>query len=49
MSDKPVTTTHEAEDEAPTPFCEFTKTYCDGQFCDDYGCAKKEGFYDDEE
>lgn len=29
--------------------CPATGTYCTGQFCDDYGCAKKAGFYDDED
>ncbi len=39
------------DDSAATrqPICPVTGTYCSGQFCDDYGCAKKAGFYDNED
>jgi len=30
------------------PICPITGSYCTGRFCDDYGCAKRAGFYDDE-
>ena len=30
------------------PICPVTGTYCTGRFCDDYGCAKKAGVYDDD-
>lgn len=36
-------------DDEPEIICPVTGTYCSGDFCDDYGCAKKAGFYDDEE
>ena len=36
-------------DDNPTPICPATGTYCSGQFCDDYGCAKQAGFWDDED
>lgn len=29
--------------------CPVTGTYCTGEFCEDYGCAKEVGFYDDED
>lgn len=31
-----------------TPICKVTGTHCTGRFCDEYGCAKEAGFYDDE-
>ncbi len=31
------------------PICPVTGSYCTGQFCDEYGCAKKAGFYDEED
>lgn len=37
------------EDGPQQPICPVTGTYCTGMFCDDYGCAKEAGFYDDEE
>ncbi len=40
---------HEDRDDYPTPICKVTGTYCTGRFCDDYGCAKECGIYDDEE
>lgn len=36
------------EDNEPTPICRVTGTYCTGQHCDEYGCAKEAGFYDNE-
>lgn len=36
-------------DDSPTPICPVTGTYCSGQFCDEYGCAKQAGFWDDED
>lgn len=35
------------DDETP-PICPRTGMYCTGEFCDEYGCAKQAGFYDDE-
>lgn len=29
-----------------TLICPVTGTYCTGNYCDDYGCAKQAGFYD---
>jgi len=29
--------------------CPVTGTYCSGQFCEDYGCAKKAGVWDEYE
>lgn len=47
---QPDTNTVEDDDHdtEPTPICPVTSSYCTGQFCDDYGCAKKVGFYDPE-
>lgn len=28
--------------------CPYSGTYCYGQFCDDYGCAKQAGIEDEE-
>jgi hypothetical protein len=36
------------EEEVAEPICPVTGTYCSGQYCDDYGCAKQAGFYDDD-
>ena len=36
------------EDE-PERICPSTGTYCTGLFCEDYGCAKQCGIYDDNE
>lgn len=30
------------------PICPVTGTYCSGLYCEDYGCAKKAGIYDEE-
>lgn len=35
-------------DETENCICEVTGTYCTGLYCEDYGCAKKVGIYDDE-
>lgn len=37
----------DADDET-TMFCDFAGSYCTGEFCEDYGCAKECGFYDGE-
>lgn len=37
------------DDEDPPIICPATGMYCTGQFCDEYGCAKKAGFNDDED
>jgi hypothetical protein len=29
--------------------CSATGAYCTGLFCDDYGCAKAVGIFDDEQ
>jgi hypothetical protein len=36
-------------EEIKEPICPVTGTYCSGMYCDDYGCAKQAGFYDDDE
>lgn len=36
------------DDNDPTEICGVTGAYCTGDFCDEYGCAKKAGFYDKE-
>lgn len=36
-------------DDDPVPICPVTGTYCTGLYCDDYGCAKKCGIYDEDE
>ena len=50
MSAKPL---YPADDENGDPngdpICPATGTYCTGEFCDDYGCAKAVGIYDDDE
>lgn len=33
----------------PEPICPMTGSYCTGRFCDEYGCAKQAGFWDDED
>lgn len=35
--------------EAPEIICKVTGSYCTGQFCEDYGCAKEAGFHDEED
>lgn len=35
-------------DDGEGQICPITGTYCTGQFCDDYGCAKEAGVEDDE-
>ena len=37
------------DDDEPEPICPVTGMYCTGLYCDDYGCAKEAGFYDDDE
>lgn len=37
------------DDENNEIICKVTGTYCTGQFCEDYGCAKACGIYDDED
>lgn len=34
--------------EEPEMICPVLGSYCTGQFCDEYGCAKALGFWDDE-
>ena len=36
------------DDDEPERICPVTGTYCSGLFCDDYGCAKEAGIWDDE-
>lgn len=36
------------EDE-PERICPVTGAYCSGQFCDEYGCAKEAGVWDEED
>lgn len=31
------------------PICPMTGAYCTADFCDEYGCAKAAGIYDDED
>lgn len=38
-----------SDDESPPPICPETGMYCNGDFCEDYGCAKKAGFEDDDD
>ena len=33
-------------DEDDQMFCEATGSFCTGQFCEDYGCAKEAGIFD---
>lgn len=40
---------HDQAEEPDEPICPATGAYCTGQFCDDYGCAKQHGFYDDDD
>lgn len=35
-------------DDEPEMVCPITGSYCTGNFCGDYGCAKSHGFYDGE-
>ncbi len=37
-----------ADDEDQQIICPVTGTYCSGRFCDEYGCAKQAGFWDEE-
>lgn len=40
-----ITTTAAIDDsEEPATICPQTGTYCSGDFCDEYGCAKAAGF-----
>jgi hypothetical protein len=34
-------------EDVPDHLCPATGTYCTGQFCGDYGCAKEAGFWDE--
>ena len=36
-------------EDVPEFICPSTGTYCNGQFCGDYGCAKEAGFWDEDE
>lgn len=33
----------------PEIICSLTGAYCTGDFCDEYGCAKKAGIWDEED
>ena len=37
------------ETEADEMICPVTGTYCSGLYCEEYGCAKKAGVWDDED
>lgn len=36
-------------EDVPDHLCPMTGTYCTGQFCGDYGCAKEAGFWDEDD
>ncbi len=36
-------------DDEPERICPVTGSYCDGLYCDDYGCAKELGIWDDDD
>lgn len=40
---------HFGEGEPPPPICPKTGMYCSGDFCEDNGCAKEAGFWDDDD
>lgn len=37
----------DTDDDGEGQICPYTGTYCYGQFCDDYGCAKEAGVEDE--
>ena len=37
------------DDDEPEMVCPVTGSYCTGQFCDEYGCAKQHGIWDEDD
>ena len=37
------------EDDCSERICPMTNDFCRGRFCEDYGCARQSGFFDEDE
>lgn len=47
--DRPPTDSEPDGDDGEGQICPYSGTYCYGQFCDDYGCAKEAGIDDNDD